>query len=160
MAPGAEDRSQIRRVLFACTFNTTRSPMAAGLLRHFHKGAIEAASIGVHRSERVDPRAVEVMAEIGIDISRHRPVTLTDLESWGEDPADCDLIVALSPAAQRHALELTRYSTVAVEYWPAPDATQPTKGEDEEPLAAYRALREDLTERLKARFGAPRGVTV
>ncbi|MEM6670809.1 MAG: low molecular weight phosphatase family protein [Pseudomonadota bacterium] len=156
----------IRRVLFACTFNATRSPMAAGLLTYLQRGEIETSSVGVHHGERVDPDAVEVMDELGIDISRHRPLTLADLESWGDDPGDYDVIVALSPAAQRHALELTRFTPIAVEYWPAQDVTQPLavnpggEASDEDRLERYRSVRDDLLARLKQRFGRPSGVTV
>ena len=59
------------KVLFLCTENACRSQMAEGLVNHDLAGQVKAFSAGVQPS-RVNPRAIQVMAEIGIDISHHR----------------------------------------------------------------------------------------
>ena len=89
-------------ILFACTFNATRSPMAEALMRHFHGFNVRVRSVGVIRGE-LDPFAVVVMEEIGIDIAGHRPATFDELED-----ATFDLVVSLSPEAQHHAVELIK----------------------------------------------------
>lgn len=134
-------------VLFACALNAVRSPMAAAILRHLMGDRIRVASAGV-RAGITDPYAVAVMDEIGIDISDHEPAALKDLEA-----DDFDLIVTLSPEAHHHGVEMTRLIPAAVEYWPTPDATVVAdSGNREEVLAAYRAVRDSLFQRIKQRF--------
>ena len=107
------------------------------------------ASAGVRKDE-LDPFAVAAMEEVGIDISRHRPMTFEELEDW--EGLNFDLIVTLSPEAHHKALELTRTIAAEVEYWPTPDPTA-IEGTREQRLAAYREVRDQLTERIKSRFG-------
>lgn len=134
-------------VLFACSMNAVRSPMAAAMLRHLAGRRIYVASGGV-RAGDPDPFAVCVMDEIGIDVSAHRPHTLEDLHD-----TSFDLVVSLSPEAHHHALELTRTMAVDVEYWPTADATESTFGGSRENiLEAYRTVRDQLFERIKRRF--------
>ncbi|WP_072396459.1 arsenate reductase ArsC [Hyphomicrobium sp. CS1GBMeth3] len=136
-----------RSVLFTCALNTVRSPMAAAILRHLAGERIRVASAGV-RAGIMDPYAVAVMDEIGIDISEHEPATLKELD----DP-DFDLIVTLSPEAHHHGVELTRLVPADVEYWPTPDATVLLDSVSrEEALAAYRDVRDLLFRRIKERF--------
>ena len=66
------------KVLFFCTENACRSQMAEGLVNHDLAGQVKAVSAGV-RPSRVNPRAVQVMAELGIDISHHRAKSVNDL---------------------------------------------------------------------------------
>lgn len=132
-------------VLFACTNNSVRSAMAEGLLKHLAGTRIYVDSAGV-RTQPVDPFAVEVMDEIGIDISRHRPKTFDDLED-----SSFDLIVSLSPEAQHKAVELTRTMACDVEFWPTHDATA-VEGSREQRLEAYRQVRDHLFKRLRQRF--------
>lgn len=135
-------------VLFACTMNSVRSPMAAAILRHLAGNRIYVESAGV-RAGGSDAFAVEVMNEIGIDISRHKPHTLRDLHD-----TSFDLIVTLSPEAHHQALEMTRTMAVEVEYWPTFDATMMIgQGSREQVLAAYRSVRDSLFARIKQRFG-------
>ena len=94
-------------VLFACGLNSVRSPMAAGLFAQIFGRAIYVGSAGVRKGE-LDPFAVAVMAEIGLDISRHKPVTFEELDDW--EGLNFDLIVTLAPEAHHRALELTRTS--------------------------------------------------
>ena len=136
-------------VLFACGLNSLRSPMAAGLFRQLMGRAIYVGSAGVREGE-LDALAVAVMEELGIDISRHRPITFEELEDW--EGLNFDLIVTLSPEAHHKALELTRTLAADVEYWPTPDPTV-VEGSREQRLAAYREVRDQLIERIKERFG-------
>lgn len=65
-------------VLFVCVHNAGRSQMAAGFLRHLGEGRIEVLSAGSVPGDRINPVAVEAMAEVGIDISGQQPQVLTD----------------------------------------------------------------------------------
>jgi protein-tyrosine-phosphatase len=144
-------RSAPLAVLFACGLNSVRSPIAAGLLAQLFGRAVYVGSAGVRKGE-LDPFAVAVMAEIGIDISRHKPVTFEELEDW--EGLNFDLIVTLSPEAHHRALELTRTSAVDVEYWPTPDPTG-LEGSRDQQLDAYRQLRDQLAARIRERFVRP-----
>ena len=141
-------------VLFACGFNSVRSPMAAGLLKQMLGRSVYVASAGV-RKEDLDPFAVAALEEVGIDISKHRPMTFEELDDW--EGLNVDLIVSLSPEAHHKALDLTRTLAAEVEYWPTPDPTA-VDGSREQRLDAYRAVRDQLTERIRARFGGGMGV--
>jgi len=135
-------------VLFACGLNSVRSPIAAALFAQMAGRAVYVGSAGVRKGE-VDPFAVAVMAEIGLDISRHKPLTFEELDEW--EGLNFDLIVTLAPEAHHRALELTRTSAVDVEYWPTPDPTI-VEGSREQRLDAYRAVRDQLVERIRQRF--------
>lgn len=142
-------------VLFACTMNAVRSPMAAAILRHLAGRQVYVVSAGV-KAGGADPFAAAVMDEIGIDITGHRPITLQELHD-----TSFDLIVSLSPEAHHQALELTRTMAVEVEYWPTFDATAMVgHGSREQVLAAYRGVRDQLFRRIKLRFGFEGGPTV
>ena len=135
-------------VLIACTWNAVRSPMAAALLRHLARGVyIESAGV---RAGELDPLAVEAMEEIGLTIGKHKPRRFEDLED-----GSFDLVITLSPEAQHKAVELTRTAATQVEYWPTMDPTA-VEGSREQRLLAYRAVRDQLMERLKGRFLAPK----
>ncbi len=148
-APGT--RSPPLAVLFACGLNAVRSPMAAALFGQIFGRAVYVGSAGVRKGE-LDPFAVAAMAEIGIDISRHKPITLEELEDW--EGLNFDLIVTLTPQAHHQALELTRTSAVDVEYWPTADPTG-VEGSREQRLDAYRELRDQLLARIRERFVRP-----
>jgi len=135
-------------VLFACGLNSVRSPIAAGLFAQLFGRAIYVGSAGVRKAE-LDPFAVAVMAEVGIDISRHKPITFEELDDL--EGLNFDLIVTLSPEAHHRALELTRTSAVDVEYWPTVDPTD-ADGSREQRLDAYRQVREQLLSRIRQRF--------
>lgn len=132
-------------VLFACNFNAIRSPVAASILRYLAGTRIYTRSAGVRPGEQ-DPFAVAVMEEIGIDISKHQPRTIEDLED-----TSFDLIITLAPEAHHKALELTRTMAVDVEYWPTLDPSA-ASGNREQILEGYRAMRDSLFRRIKARF--------
>jgi protein-tyrosine-phosphatase len=145
----AERAARPQAVLFACQMNAVRSPMAAALTRQMFGQTIRAASVGVAPGEP-DPFAVAVMDEIGIDISRHRPISFEDYEDL--EGLDFDLIVTLSPGAHHKAVGLGHRVPAAVEYWPTPDATA-AEGNREQRLDAYRAVRDQLTKQIRERFG-------
>ena len=136
-------------VLFACGMNSVRSPMAAAILREMFPGAIYVSSVGVRKGE-LDPFAVEIMREIGQDISKHKPLTFEELEDW--EGLNFDLIVTLSPEAHHKALELTRTLAADVEYWPTPDPVG-IEGSRAQRLDVYRAVRDGLSTRIASRFG-------
>jgi protein-tyrosine-phosphatase len=128
-----------------CRQNAIRSPIAAALAKHYFGRSLYVESAGV-LPEGPDAFATFVMDEAGLDISRHRPQSLEDLEDL-----NFDLIVTLAPEAHHKALELTRTLAVEVEYWPTPDPTAVT-GNREQRLDAYRDVREGLRERILERF--------
>jgi protein-tyrosine-phosphatase len=132
-------------VLFACTMNAVRSPMAAAMMRHLLGRSIYVESAGV-RAGTLDPLAVEAMDEIGIEIAAHRPRRFEDLED-----TSFDLVVTLSPEAQHKAMELTRTAACDVEYWATMDPTA-VEGSREQRLAAYRGVRDGLLARIRTRF--------
>jgi len=135
--------------LFACTFNSVRSPMAAAIMRHLFGRFVYVRSAGARAGE-LDPMAVEVMEELGIEIGKHKPKRFEDLED-----ASFDLIITLSPEAHHQAMELTRTMAVEVEYWPTLDPTA-IEGSREQRLDAYRAVRDELMRRIEARFAVDR----
>jgi protein-tyrosine-phosphatase len=140
-----------RAVLFACGQNSVRSPMAAALARQMLPSSLRIASAGVRKGE-LDAFAVAAMAEIGIDIAEHQPLTFEELEDW--EGLDFNLIVTLAPEAHHRALALTHRIATAVEYWPTADPTD-MEGNREQRLAAYRSVRDQLMDRIGARFSAP-----
>lgn len=143
-------------VLFACTLNVVRSPMGAAILSHLAGRRIYVASAGVKAGEEIDPFVTAVMEEIGIDLSRHAPLALADLND-----TSFDLIITLSPEAHHSALELTRTMAVDVEYWATFDASLMVgQGNREQTLDAYRRVRDQLFDRIKRRFGFEGGPTV
>ena len=122
--------------------------MAAALARQMFGHMITVASAGVRKGE-IDPFAVAAMAEIGIDIAEHQPMTIEELEDL--DGLDFDLIVTLAPEAHHTALALTHRIAAAIEYWPTADPTA-IEGNREQRLDAYRAVRDQLMARIMERF--------
>ncbi len=132
-------------VLFACTRNAVRSPMAEGLLKHLLGHRIYVDSVGV-RVGQIDAFVIEVMDELGIDLSNHRGKDFESLED-----TSYDLIVSLSPQAQHQAVELTRTMACEVEFWNTLDPTI-IEGNRETRVQAYREVRDTLEKRIEARF--------
>ncbi len=132
-------------VLFACSRNSVRSPMAEGLLKHLLGHRIYVDSVGV-RPDEIDPFVIEVMDELGMDLSNHRGKDFEGLED-----TSYDLIVSLSPEAQHQAVELTRTMACEVEFWNTLDPTI-IEGNRETRLQAYREVRDTLKKRIEARF--------
>lgn len=144
----------VTSVLFACTYNMIRSPMAAAMMRHFHGTRVYVDSVGVRDGDEVDPFAVAVMEEMGIDLSKHRCRSFEDLED-----TNFDLIVSLSPEAQHRAIEMTRTMACDVEFWNTFDPTL-VDGTRDAMLEAYRQVRDGLLVKLKQRFPLSRGPSV
>ncbi len=134
-------------ILFACNLNAVRSPMAAALMRHLYGRWVFVESIGVRQGE-LDPFAVAVMDEIGIDISEHSPRPFEELMD-----TSFDIIVTLTPQAHHKALDMTSSFAVDVEHWPTFDPTA-TSGSREQIMDAYRQVRDDLERQIKQRFVA------
>lgn len=135
-------------VLFMCSMNTVRSPMAASLLRYVAGKSLYVASAGVRKGD-ADGFTIAAMDELGLDIARHRAQTVEELEDF--EGFNFDLLVSLSPEAHHKALEFTRTLAVDVEYWPTFDpSTQ--QGSREQILNAYRTVRDQLLARIRKRF--------
>lgn len=140
-------------VLFCCDYNSIRSPMAEGLMKQMYGQRAYVQSAGVKHDLEIDGFAVAVCHEIGVPLERHRVRSFDEMEQWGDDLSGFDLIVALSPASQRRALELTRHYHLDVEYWPILDPSG--LGETrEDKLTSYRQARDQIAARLRDRFGA------
>ena len=132
-------------VLFACSENALRSPMAESILKQLHGHCIYVDSVGIRAGE-LDGFTVEVLDEIGIDLSRHRSKSFDDLED-----EYYDLIITLSPEAQHRAVELTRTMAVDLEFWHTFDPSI-VEGNRDTRLAAYRQVRDQLLQRIRDRF--------
>lgn len=141
-------------ILFCCDHNSVRSPMAEGLMKKFYGTGTYVQSAGVRNEMDIDGFAVTVCKELGVELARHRTRSFDDMEQWGDDLSSFDLVVALSPASQRRALELTRFFHLAVEYWPVIDPTGLGESRTDK-LAAYRQARDQIADRLIARWGEP-----
>ena len=135
-------------VLFACGQNSIRSVMAASLLQQMFPQALYVKSAGVKKGE-LDPFVVAVMAELGQDVSKHKPTTFEELDDW--EGLNFDLIITLSPEAHHKALDLTRTNAADVEYWPTQDPSG-IEGNREQKLAAYREVMDGLLLRIRKRF--------
>jgi protein-tyrosine-phosphatase len=140
--------AQPHSILFACTLNAVRSPMAEGIARAILGQKIYVDSAGLSTAT-LDPFAVAALAEIGIDIRDHNTQGFDDIAV-----DEFDLIVALSPEAVEKARELTRHSSVAVEYWPTEDPAAASDGSRESRLQAYRNVRDGLRKRIRETFAA------
>jgi protein-tyrosine-phosphatase len=132
-------------VLFACTSNAIRSPMAEGYLKYLHGHRVYVDSVGV-RSGELDGFAVAAMAEIGIDISNHQAKTFDDLQD-----TTFDVVISLSPEAQHKAVEMTRTMAIEVVFWNTLDPSV-VEGSRETMLDAYRQVRDHLIARIHERF--------
>lgn len=128
-------------VLFCCTMNVVRSPMAEGLMKRYHGGRVFIDSAGV-RLGAADPLMPAVMAEIGVDMGRHKPKTFAGLVD-----DSFDMVIALSDEAWDAARDLVRYRHCDIRRWKVADPSL-AEGTREARLAAYRHLRDDLRERI------------
>ena len=120
-------------------------------MKSLYGSRIYVDSAGVKATE-IDGFAISVCSEIDVELSRHRSRSFEEMEENGEALSGFDVIVTLSPASQRRALELTRFYHLTVEYWPIMDPTG--IGETrEQKLNAYRQTREQLTDRMQGKWG-------
>ena len=139
-------------ILFCCDHNAVRSPMAEGIMKKLYGTSTYVQSVGVINDLEIDGFSIAVCDEIGVELSRHRSRSFDEMERWGDDLSSFDLIVALSPASQRRALELTRLFHLTVEYWPILDPTG--IGETREmKLVSYRQTRDQILKKLREKWG-------
>ena len=139
-------------ILFCCDHNAVRSPMAEGIMKKLYGTGTYVQSVGVINDLEIDGFSISVCEEIGVELSRHRSRSFDEMGKWGDDLSSFDLIVALSPASQRRALELTRLFHLTVEYWPILDPTG--IGETREmKLVSYRQTRDQIVNKLKEKWG-------
>lgn len=123
-------------------------------MKKFYGRAAYVQSAGVKNDMEIDGFAVAVCQEIGVELSRHRSRSFEEMQAWGDDLGGFDLVVALSPASQRQALELTRFFHLDVEYWPIMDPSGLAEGREAK-LALYRSARDQIRDRIIERFGPP-----
>ena len=123
-------------------------------MKKFYGAGTYVQSVGVHDDMEIDGFSIAVCKEIGVELSRHRSRSFDDMEQWGDDLSSFDLVVALSPASQRRALELTRVFHLEVEYWPIldPSGLGETRAAK---LDSYRQTRDQIITRLTDRWGDP-----
>jgi protein-tyrosine-phosphatase len=141
-------------VLFCCDHNAVRSPMAEGIMKKYYGTGTYVQSAGVKSDLEINGFSIAVCKEIDVELSRHRSRSFDEMQQWGDDLSSFDLVICLSPASQRRALELTRYFHLEVAYWPILDPTG--LGETrEEKLRQFRAARDQISNHLIERFGPP-----
>ena len=141
-------------VLFCCDHNAVRSPMAEGIMKKFYGTEAYVQSAGVKSDMEIDGFAITVCREIGVELERHRVRNFDQMAEWGDDLSSFDLIVALSPASQSRARDLTRVYHLDVVYWPVSDPTGLAEGREAR-LDAYRQSRDEIVAHLIARWGDP-----
>ena len=141
-------------VLFCCDHNAIRSPRAEGMMKKFYGRSAYVQSAGVKNDMEIDGFAVAVCHEIDVELSAHRSRSFEEMKEWGDDLGSFDLVVALSPASQRMALELTRVAHLDVEYWAVMDPAGLAEGREAK-LALYRGVRDQIRKRMIERFGPP-----
>ena len=126
-------------------------------MKKFYGTETYVQSAGVKGDMEIDGFSIAVCKELGIELSRHRSRSFDEMQEWGDDLSGFDLVIALSPAAQRKALDLTRFFHLDVEYWPILDPTG--LGETrEQKLDSYRQSRDQIMQRMLDRFGPPKEV--
>jgi arsenate reductase len=127
------------KVLFLCTENACRSQMAEGLVNHDLAGQVEAFSAGV-RPSKVNPRAIQFMAELGIDIRRHRSKSVEDLA--GEQ---FDLVITVCDRAAEQCPIFP--GCTEVRHVGFPDPAKAT-GTEAEILTVFRRVRDEMRRQL------------
>ena len=126
-------------------------------MKKFYGADTYVQSVGVMNDQEIDGFAIAVCAEIGVELSRHQSRSFDQMEQWGDDLSSFDLILSLSPASQRRALELTRYFHLEVNYWPIMDPTGLGEGRDSQ-LRSYRQSRDQIIAQLTQRWGPSRAI--
>lgn len=133
-------------ILFCCTMNAIRSPMAEGIMKLIHGRRIYVDSCGVRLGQELDGFVIEVMDEIGVDVTAHKPKTFDHLED-----SFFDRIITLSPEAQHKAMDMTSYMDCEVTFWNTFDPSL-TTGSRAQRLDAYREVRDQLMQKIKQTF--------
>jgi arsenate reductase len=132
------------RILFLCTGNSCRSQMAEGWANHLGSAWLEACSAGIEAHGK-NPRAIAVMREAGVDISRQESTHVTP-----EMLAQADLVVTVCGHADEHCPVLP--PGVQKKHWPLEDPAKAT-GTEDEILAKFRATRDDIRGRVEGLIG-------
>ena len=142
------------RILFLCTGNSCRSQMAEGWARHLKGRELEPFSAGIE-ARGLDPRAVRVMAEAGVDISGQRSKRVAELKDMA-----FDYVVTVCDHAHEHCpLFSGEAKVVHVGFDDPPRLARDAKSEDEA-LAHYRRVRDEIrafVERLPEAVGREKG---
>lgn len=125
-----------RKILVICTGNSCRSQMAEGFLRSFDR-SLEVHSAGTHPAAKVNPNAVKVMSEAGIDISQHVPELVDQYisEEWDYVITVCDSAKEACPYFPG-----TVKQRLHIRFDDPADAT----GSEEEVLGVYRRVRDEI----------------
>ena len=152
MEIGLKSKNLPKSILFCCDHNAVRSPMAEGMIKKFYGKAIYAQSAGVKNDLEIDGYSISVCEEISVELSRHKTRSFDVMSKLGDDISSFDLIVALSPASQHRALELTAIYDLKIEYWPIMDPTG-LGDRREEKLIAYSLARDQIRNQILKRFG-------
>jgi len=129
--------------------------MAEGIMKKFYGAATYVQSAGVMNDLDIDGFSIAVCDEINVELARHRTRSFDEMAEWGDDLSSFDLVVSLSPASQRRALELTRVFHLDVVYWPIMDPTGLAETRAAK-LAAYRQTRDQIVKHLTESWGPPR----
>lgn len=123
-------------------------------MKKFYGTGTYVQSVGVRNDMEIDGFSIAVCQEMDVELGRHRSRSFDEMEDWGDDLSSFDLIVALSPASQRRALELTRFYHLDVEYWPILDPSGLGETRDAK-LTSYRQSRDQIITRLQQKWGPP-----
>jgi arsenate reductase len=132
------------KILFLCTGNSCRSQMAEGWANHLGQDWAEAASAGIEAHGK-NPRAIAVMREAGVDISRQESTRVTP-----EMLAQADLVVTVCGHADEHCPILP--PGVRKQHWPLEDPAKAT-GTEEQIMAKFRATRDEVKSRVEGLIG-------
>lgn len=125
-------------VLFLCTGNSCRSQMAEGWARHFHGERMDIHSAGIER-HGLNPKAVQVMAEAGVDISRHHSKTV------GELPIrEFDFVITVCDHAHETCPLFSGATKVLHVGFDDPPRLAKTAASEEEALGHYRRVRDEI----------------
>jgi protein-tyrosine-phosphatase len=133
-------------ILFACTYNRTRSPMAESLAKLELGDGVRVASCGTHPRDEADYFMLSALQEIGA----HRP----DRPGQGFEIADAepfDLIISMTDESRAEAERVAKAHGAQTEHWDTADPTA-TEGSRDQVLEAYRTVRDDLRGRIRQRF--------
>jgi arsenate reductase len=128
----------VPKILFLCTGNSCRSQMAEGFARRLKSGALEAYSAGI-APHGLDPRAVRVMAETGVDISGQRSKHVDDLAG-----IEFDYVVTVCGHADEHCPAFPGRTRVVHVGFDDPPALARAARSEEEALASYRRVRDEI----------------
>jgi arsenate reductase (thioredoxin) len=122
----------MKTVLFICVHNSGRSQMAEAFFNHLAKGRARAISAGSQPAERVNPVVVEVMKEVGIDISQNKPKILT-----------LEMMEGIALAITMGCENACPYTTAETRDWELEDPK-------EKPIERVREIRDEIKRRVQS----------